>query len=442
MKNLLGKVLLLSVFLMMPAFANAQTYWQITTDITPPGIAAALPVTTTPGTSLAPTGKAVYVTNSTTTSVDFTVPTDPLPAGYTLTSVTVDGTRVRALDGNGLPAVDSNGNYLYRTTGTFTINKGGQLTHSITANYTPYISNTFTVKSIAAPGGWISPSQTVAKNGSATFTIAANPGSTLIGILVDGVSTGTVSGSYTISNVTGNHTIQPVFDAVKSLSAVISIPPAMSVTPGKKILVVGNTKPAFASGVTFNWSATNGAIVGAQVVSNGVSTVEITAPATGTFSVGLDVAVVGQPVAAPVTSTITVTPLVNSCMGCHNGVGGPDSLAYVGSKHDTKSVTCQNCHNPNNDLSHAYKPVADITCGTALCHIAPSHGDVASNNCKSCHDKHSLGVAPSEASCSVCHGNPPPTKTFGASTYTHVASSICTDCHSVPPTTAATATHR
>ena len=425
-------LILLVAVLALPSLGSAQTYWAITASSSPTGYSPT-PI------GFTPVGNVIGVTDPTTTYVDFALSTNS-PAGYTLTSVTVDGVRVKEMKADGVtPETDGKGNYVYVTTGTFRVNKGTMLNHNIIANYTAYASNTYTIKSIPTAGGWISPSQTVAKNGSAKFTITANPGSTLIDILVDGVSTNTKSGSYTISNVTGNHTIQPVFDAVKSLSAVISIPPAMSVTPGKKILVVGNTKPAFASGVTFTWSATNGAIVGAQVISNGMSTVEITAPATGTFSVGLDVAVVGQPVAAPVTSTVTVTTPVNSCLGCHDGVGGPDNSSYIGSKHDTK-ITCQNCHNPNNDLSHAYKPVKEITCGTTSCHTAPSHGDIASNNCNTCHDKHSLQVTGS-VSCDFCHGNPPPTKTFGVSTYTHV-SATCSDCHSVPPTAAATGTHR
>ena len=423
-------VILLSAVVALPYHAAAQTYWQITTTTTPVGVATP-PVTVTPGTSLAPTGKAYYVTDSTVTSVRFTIDPQLTPVGYTLSSVTVDGTRV----------VDGLGNL--NLSGPYIVSRGVNLTHSIIANYTPSAADTFTVKSIATAGGWISPSQTVAKGGSATFTITANPGSTLTNVLVDGVATGDVDGSVTVSNVIANRTIQPVFNGVKSLRAVISIPPAMTVIPGTKIKVVGNTSPAYTSGVTFTWTATNGAIVGSQVVKDGVSTVEITAPATGIFSIGLNVAVVGQSVAAPVTSTVAVndTSAANSCLGCHDGVGGPDSRAYQGTRHDTRKVTCQNCHNPNNDLSHAYKPVTDITCSTALCHTAFNHNEkVANNACLTCHNKHSL-QASGNASCDFCHGNPPITTSTGVLIYTHT-SSTCVDCHSVPPTTAATATHR
>ncbi|MEG1017287.1 MAG: Stk1 family PASTA domain-containing Ser/Thr kinase, partial [Oscillospiraceae bacterium] len=73
---------------------------------------------------------------------------------------------------------------------------------------------TFSItSSVTAGDGTISASQSVPSGGTATFTIAANAGSKITDVLVDGVSVGAV-GTYTFSNVTGNHTISASFATV------------------------------------------------------------------------------------------------------------------------------------------------------------------------------------------------------------------------------------
>ena len=70
----------------------------------------------------------------------------------------------------------------------------------------------FVITPTAGAHGTITPGtpQTVLYGGSATFTIAADPGYSIVDVLVDGVSVGAIA-SYTFSNVTANHTIAATF---------------------------------------------------------------------------------------------------------------------------------------------------------------------------------------------------------------------------------------
>ena len=72
--------------------------------------------------------------------------------------------------------------------------------------------STHTITATAGTGGTISPSGAVTVNDglSQTFTITANSGYQISGVLVDGVSQGAI-GTYTFANVTGNHTISVSF---------------------------------------------------------------------------------------------------------------------------------------------------------------------------------------------------------------------------------------
>lgn len=74
---------------------------------------------------------------------------------------------------------------------------------------------THTVNAIAGNGGSISPSGIVEveDGGSVTFTITADEGYELAELKVDGY-TAEVSGSYTFTNVTGEHTIYAIFREV------------------------------------------------------------------------------------------------------------------------------------------------------------------------------------------------------------------------------------
>ncbi|MDD2851860.1 MAG: hypothetical protein PHY09_08175 [Desulfuromonadaceae bacterium] len=386
-------MLLMFTLIAVPAFALAAD-WQITATSTPAGSA--------PTTTVGVTNGNVTRVSGTVTAVDFTLA--DTPAGYSLSSLVIDGKSVNLA-------------------GPFTVNKGvgnNLINHYIVARYTEDAANTFTIKSIAAPGGWISKSQTVANNGSATFSIVANPGYTLSNVLVDGVATGDVDGSVTISNLIANHTIQGVFTEQKTLAAVLSIPPAYTV--GDVFEVIGSTKPGYTSGVTYDWSGTtcDRAPSGVPVLDvngnpTGAEKLQVAprpyAPVYGTCIVSLVVTVDGLSSSA-VVSTISrlVDNGVTKCTSCHNGTGGPDKSAYLSSGHYGKGlqrVTCVYCHNPENKLSHAYKPYDQIpscaTCHNSQFWIAINHkpgmNDVTNNTCYKCHGS---GHTASQT-CVGCH---------------------------------------
>lgn len=88
---------------------------------------------------------------------------------------------------------------------------------NVTANHTiaaSFLPATFVITPTAGTGCTITPStpQTVAANGSQTFTIAANTGYALTDVKVDGVSNpgAVASGTYTFSNVQDDHTIAAI----------------------------------------------------------------------------------------------------------------------------------------------------------------------------------------------------------------------------------------
>ena len=435
----------------VPTFALAD--WTISASTSPAAVTGVIfNVPTINNTITPPNGATVTTTGKITKIIEGTA-TTPVPVaalsfslgatppGYTLTSVSVDGTRVgtKVLDVNG----NWTGNWSYDVTGPFTINKlvNGQVlaNHNIVANYTADAVNKFTVKSIAAAGGWISKSQTVANGANATFTITANPKSTLTGLLIDGVAA-PAAATYTFTGVTTNHTIQPVFAAVKSLGAVLSIPSTYTIETGKTFELIGNTKPNYTTGVTYTWAGS--CSVGAADNSKpGVSKVVVTAPAAGTScTVTLVVAADSM---TSVANVATITGVLKSelpgafnCIECHDGTGGPDQKtaftnpASVHGASTSGHSTCQSCHNPQGTLSHAYQvtsntvnkntfvvmtsgikgPYGSAAKGTIFCaachsgtYALPTHATVGLN-CAGCHseaggDAHSVATP----TCVGCH---------------------------------------
>ncbi len=84
--------------------------------------------------------------------------------------------------------------------------------HTIAASFA--VNGTFTITASAGANGSISPSGAVvvASGGSQTFTMTANSGFHVSGVLVDGGSVGAVT-TYTFTNVLANHTIAASFAA-------------------------------------------------------------------------------------------------------------------------------------------------------------------------------------------------------------------------------------
>lgn len=117
--------------------------------------------------------------------------------GYNVTAVHAGNTLVNVTYNNGI--------------GSFTLNP---VTADVTLTATTAIK-TFTITATQAAHGTISPVavQTVNYGGNVTYTITPDDYYEIVDVLVDGASRGAIS-TYTFNNVTANHTIEAVFEAV------------------------------------------------------------------------------------------------------------------------------------------------------------------------------------------------------------------------------------
>ncbi len=112
--------------------------------------------------------------------------------------------------------------------------------NNVTANHT--IEATFerikyTITSIAGSGGNISPSGNVIVECGAnqTFTVTPNQFYRILDVKIDGVSAGAVN-SYTINNITGNHTIEATFEKIK-YTITSTAGPGGSISPSGNVIV-------------------------------------------------------------------------------------------------------------------------------------------------------------------------------------------------------------
>jgi hypothetical protein len=164
-------------------------------------------------------------------------------SGYVVSDVLVDGSSVGAV-----------------TSYTFS---------NVTANHT--ISASFvlgyTVAVTAGGNGSITPSGTitVASGGSQTFIITPSSGYAVADVLVDGVSVGAVT-SYTLNNVTTNHTISVTFIATYTITA--SAGSNGSISPLGTVMVNSGANQAFtitpaSGGYTVSDVLVDGSSVGA-----------------------------------------------------------------------------------------------------------------------------------------------------------------------------------
>ena len=445
------KVLVMMLALVaVPTFALAS--WQVSASSTPARDALVVPSATsvTSGTYSTSASKALITVSDDDATVSFTVPTIP---NYTLISVTVDGkilapaasyTITKALVSDG----PLNGQIL--------------IDHNIVANYASAASNSFKIKSIATPGGWISESQTVPFNTVAKFKVYKNPNHSLFGVYklpvtfdsnnlevpttfdnsgvpVGGTPIVVSNGTY---NITADkaYKIYAKFTAdVKPLAASIGIPAALSATPGSVLDLIGSTTPGYklladttgtAVSVSYAWTGDCGQAVGLDGSKR-----KITVPALGSSCTVTLTATTSDNQTASASSTITGAQIpVGSCLGCHSGdPNTPDKTAFTGKGHDAAGKTCSDCHNPTGTLSHAYKPVATILC--TQCHGFTKAQYLPSCATASCHgssDVHTI-AAPATTNCATCHTaavnhlgkTVPAVTTF---TFAHSAKA-CASCH-------------
>jgi hypothetical protein len=84
--------------------------------------------------------------------------------------------------------------------------------HTISVTFTPDV---FTLTAMAYAGGSISPAgdTVVARGGSQTYAITPNPGYAVTSVVVDSTDQGAIT-SFTVTNVTANHTIKAYFTLI------------------------------------------------------------------------------------------------------------------------------------------------------------------------------------------------------------------------------------
>ena len=140
-------------------------------------------------------------------------------AGYSIASVTVDGT------------------VLGTTPSTYTFSNV-TTTHTISV---AFVLQTNAITASAGTGGSISPSGATAVNynGSQTYSITPNAGYSIASVTVDGTVLGTTPSTYTFSNVTANHTIGVTFAQQQQQTFTITA----SVTGGPSIFMMPSLGP-------------------------------------------------------------------------------------------------------------------------------------------------------------------------------------------------------
>ena len=154
--------------------------------------------------------------------------------GYTVLNVVVDGSSIGAV-----------------TTYTFS---NVTAVHTISAIFSV---RTYTITASAGTGGTISPSGSVSVNHGATqtFNITANTGYSISSVMVDGVSQGAIT-SYTVNNVTANHTISATFTA-NSVIISASAGSGGSISPSGAVTVIYGSNQTFIIAPTGGYAISN-----------------------------------------------------------------------------------------------------------------------------------------------------------------------------------------
>lgn len=403
-----------TLLLLLPSFADAATYWQISASTSP----AALKSNLLPdrpanfGNYTTPNGGWVTkVIRTPYPSVNFVA---TVPIGYKLVNVKVDG----AMQGN--------------TAGTYTVQKGTTLSHTIVASYAVA---SYAITTYAATGGNISSSLTAPAGTDQSVTVTSFNGYKLTGVLIDSrtyaladalppfvTKNGDASeATYTFLAVNAAHSIKGIFAQLPTATAVISTPGQTVATGTTGIAIDGSTSSSNVAGTTYDWSATCGTVT---PTGPNAKTATYAAPATiGSCTVTLTVISAGVTPSPQANVTVTtVSPVLvatNICLSCHDGTNGPAVPGFTSSPHyGIKS--CVNCHNPDNNLSHAYSPLAAMVNICQNCHSdaqgnVPYHPlPIGVKTCVSCHNPHSTV----SSGCDGCHESPPATashlKHFGA----------------------------
>ena len=185
--------------------------------------------------------------------------------GYTVASVTVDGTALAS------PV----------TSYTFS---NVTAAHSISATFAV---NTFTITSSAGANGSISPSASTTVNygASQTFTITPNTGYTVASVTVDGTALASPVTSYTFTNVTAAHSISATFSQANQ-PPVADAGPTQTLPEGTLVTLNGtNSTDPGNSPLSYLWTQTGGTLV--SLSSETAAQPAFTAPDVGTSGVAL-----------------------------------------------------------------------------------------------------------------------------------------------------------
>ena len=192
---------------------------------------------------------------------------------------------------------------------------------NVTANHNvqvTFVIQTFTVTPFQNPNGTISPgtAQTVNYNGSVTFTATPNTGYVVNRWLVDGNQVQIGGTSYTLSNVTANHSVQATF-AIQTFTVTPSQNANGTISPSTPQTVNYN------GSVTFTATPNTGYVVNQWLLDGNLVQ-------TGGTSYTLSNVTADHGVQATFTTqTFTVTPSQNA-----NGTispGTPQTVSYNGS---------------------------------------------------------------------------------------------------------------
>jgi hypothetical protein len=216
---------------------SAYTFPSVTTDHT---ITASFDINTHKITassglhgSISPTGNVSVVHGGSQT---FNITPE---AGYHIGQVTVDGAGVILTDSFSFTNVTSN--------------------HSISVNFVP---NTYTITVSAGDYGSISPvgPVSVERGSSRTFTISADPGYSIVGVIVDGDSVDAAT-SHTFSNIDADHTISAFFD-LENQAPIADAGPDQNIESAVVVSLKGSNSIDLDDGIaSFLWEQVSGPFV-------------------------------------------------------------------------------------------------------------------------------------------------------------------------------------
>ena len=178
----------------------------------------------------------------------------------------------------------------------------------------------------AGSGGTISPSGTFfqSQGGSQTFTITPSAGYTTANVLVDGTSVGAVS-SYTLSNITANHTVSATFAATPtSYSLTASAGANGSISPSGSVAVKSGANQTFSFTPATGYKVSS-VLVDGTAVTAASSYTFTNVTASHTISVSF----------APATNTCTIT----ASAGSNGSISPSGSVAVNSGGNQTFTVT-------------------------------------------------------------------------------------------------------